>query len=470
MMSGSVERRRRRSVFESDMDADQTRWSSAPSPPTSDGAKRLRLRGGEGSSSDEDEEEQDATFYSANDYDHGRDEREPNTRDADGPAVNRMAATDYKPGAIVRVLVSNFVTYEHAEFFPGPNLNMVIGPNGTGKSSLVCAICLGLGYHSNVLGRATSFGDFVKHGKDHAIVEVELQKRPKDSQNFTVKLRINREDNSRKFWLNGKDITKNKLQVLITKFRIQIDNLCQFLPQDKVAEFAGLSPVDLLGKTLQAAAEPQMIKWQDQMKEIYARQKEIQASMGSEAEQLRSMENRQQGLQADVERFRERAQIKKLVEDLRACRLLAQYRELREQFTSIKARRQQATEKLKNLEREMGPSLQAVTEKQKYQHRIKKALEDRTDALKRAEQAADAVMEDIFKCEREVQDIQNKRDAQTRLLEKQRKQIGDRRRQITALEASMKDDRSKNFDAQEFNTRIVRLRSDTFLTPILMCI
>lgn len=64
-----------------------------------------------------------------------------------GPAQNR---TGHQPGAIVRVKLTNFVTYTSAEFFPGPNLNMVIGPNGTGKSTLVCAICLGLGWPPKV--------------------------------------------------------------------------------------------------------------------------------------------------------------------------------------------------------------------------------------------------------------------------------------------------------------------------------
>lgn len=52
----------------------------------------------------------------------------------------------HAPGAIVRVKMLNFVTYTNVEFRPGPSLNMVIGPNGTGKSTLVCAICLGLGW------------------------------------------------------------------------------------------------------------------------------------------------------------------------------------------------------------------------------------------------------------------------------------------------------------------------------------
>jgi len=41
----------------------------------------------------------------------------------------------YQPGAIIRVSLTNFVTYERADFYPGPSLNMVIGPNGTGKVS-----------------------------------------------------------------------------------------------------------------------------------------------------------------------------------------------------------------------------------------------------------------------------------------------------------------------------------------------
>ena len=54
----------------------------------------------------------------------------------------------HQPGSIVRVKLENFVTYDSGEFRPGPSLNMVIGPNGTGKSTLVCAICLGLGWGS----------------------------------------------------------------------------------------------------------------------------------------------------------------------------------------------------------------------------------------------------------------------------------------------------------------------------------
>lgn len=44
-------------------------------------------------------------------------------------------------------------TYDYSVVYPGPNLNMIVGANGTGKSSIVCAICLGLAGKTAILGR-----------------------------------------------------------------------------------------------------------------------------------------------------------------------------------------------------------------------------------------------------------------------------------------------------------------------------
>ncbi len=63
-----------------------------------------------------------------------------------GSVGDDTTISKHQPGSIVRVKLKNFVTYTAAEFHLGPSLNMVIGPNGTGKSTLVCAICLGLGW------------------------------------------------------------------------------------------------------------------------------------------------------------------------------------------------------------------------------------------------------------------------------------------------------------------------------------
>lgn len=64
--------------------------------------------------------------------------------------LSRPSPKKHQPGSILKVKLTDFVTYTAVEFSPGPSLNMVIGPNGTGKSTLVCAICLGLGWGAQV--------------------------------------------------------------------------------------------------------------------------------------------------------------------------------------------------------------------------------------------------------------------------------------------------------------------------------
>jgi chromosome segregation ATPase len=46
------------------------------------------------------------------------------------------------------------MTYDDCEFHPGPRLNVILGPNGTGKSSIVCGIALGLGGSTKILGKS----------------------------------------------------------------------------------------------------------------------------------------------------------------------------------------------------------------------------------------------------------------------------------------------------------------------------
>ena len=65
------------------------------------------------------------------------------------------------PGSIVRVKLHQFLTYDDVEFRPGPHLNMVLGPNGTGKSSIACALCLGLNFPPNVCLRLNLLLDAV---------------------------------------------------------------------------------------------------------------------------------------------------------------------------------------------------------------------------------------------------------------------------------------------------------------------
>ncbi|KAK3298273.1 P-loop containing nucleoside triphosphate hydrolase protein [Chaetomium fimeti] len=405
----------------------------------------LRLRGGD-SSLGYDQDEDEAS--SAEDDVAPPPRRTAVSRPRNGPAIS-----GFQPGAIVRVKVENFVTYEEAEFFLGPNLNMVIGPNGTGKSSLVCAICLGLGYSSSVLGRASAFGEFVKHGKDEAGIEVELQKLPEHSENPIVGLSIRREDNSRKFTINGQRASHKEIQKLMRSLKIQIDNLCQFLPQDKVAEFAALTPIELLEKTLHAAAPEEMLSWRAQLKDHFKLQKDTEHNGEKIREELRKMEARQQVLQADVEKLRERKAIQEAIEDYNKLRVVVKYYDARNRFKEAKVRKVDAERSLKRLYDSVAPALEAVNSKQEYQAKVKLVVADRQRRLQTADAAANTAIGQVEAVQARCQELAGRKEAEHSNFVAKKQELGRLRKKITDLEASHRQ-APPEFDAADWNRKI----------------
>ena len=63
-----------------------------------------------------------------------------------------------------------------------------------------------------------------------------------------------------------------EVERLVAKFRIQVDNLCQFLPQHNVHDFSRLNSKGLVGSTVDAVGEVEM-------KEKYKELKDLQKNM-----------------------------------------------------------------------------------------------------------------------------------------------------------------------------------------------
>ncbi|KAM0439669.1 hypothetical protein ACHAPT_000761 [Fusarium lateritium] len=427
-------RRRRRSDTDDGDDDDEDRHLNRSQATAVDSPKRQRL-------------DPDAADGAIDDEPHARRVNNTSSR-ADANANN-----GFQPGAIVRVSVENFVTYEKAEFLPGPHLNMVVGPNGTGKSSLVCAICLGLGYSPRHLGRAGSVKEFVKHGKDTATIEIELQKRPKDRTNFVVKVQIRREQNTQKWWLNGKETNHKTVQLLMRKLKIQVDNLCQFLPQDRVVEFAACTPVDLLHETLRAAAPEEMLDWQKQLQALHKDKKELTEAVHTDTETLKNLETRQQGLQADVDRIREREEIQEQIKNLQSALVLSKYNEAREKHRAAKDRRKKAENSLRRLERESGPSLEAVNEKQVYAQQIDAGIAGRKTALKNAEDAARKRARDVGAASENLKLFESRLESEHKAFDDKRKELAQSKSKITSLQADLRN-RPEEFNPAEFNQKI----------------
>jgi chromosome segregation ATPase len=77
-------------------------------------------------------------------------------------------------GHIALVHLKDFMVHEDFEWRPGHNVNIITGKNGSGKSSVLQGIVLGLMYGSRQVGRYARIGDFVRRGAMQAVIEVTL--------------------------------------------------------------------------------------------------------------------------------------------------------------------------------------------------------------------------------------------------------------------------------------------------------
>ena len=442
--------RRRRSEIEDDEDSDAARSLPASTPSTTDSAKRSRTNGYRDETHPGSSEANDFRMRPTNerrDFLNGASYSHSTGEDNGGEG-------EFQPGAIVRVKLTDFVTYESAEFLPGPNLNMVIGPNGTGKSSLVCAICLGLGWGPQHLGRATQIGEFIKHGLDEAYIEIELQRRNNESHNHVVRVRIIREGNNREWWLNGKRTSLKAVQALTRSLSIQIDNLCQFLPQDKVSEFAALSPVELLQQTQRAAAPEQMLEWHEELKKLRKEQKLLEEQSARDKEHLETQETRQDNLRAEVQRLEERNQIQDKVAMLKKTVPFVEYRAARLEYMENKKKKAEAQARLAELKAQIDPTLQSVNHKRKYRDRVSAVVSERKKDARAVERAAESLLMDIEKLDESIRDIEQKADAERHSEESRRKDVLKIQRKIKDIQNRMQEEPIE-FNSIEWNEKIV---------------
>ena len=331
---------------------------------------------------------------------------------------------------------------------------MVIGPNGTGKSTLVCAICLGLGWGPQHLGRAKELSEFVKHGAREAEIEIELRAGEKErGRNPVIKRHIRREGNKTAWFINGISATHKQVQQLARSFSIQVDNLCQFLPQDRVVEFAALSPVQLLDQTQRAAAPEYMVERHEQLKRLRAEQKKSLSEQNNVQDSLTNLENRQRAQQMDYERMQEREVVKKRVAALEKIRPMAQYRTLRVRSQALKEEKKAAEEDLKQLEREVEPSMQAAKAKRDYKAQVDSVVGRRKKLVERHEKRVDGLKTELEKLQTAIQDCGKQKKAEKDGDHDRKIRVERIKRDIISIKARM-EETPPEFDAPMYNEKI----------------
>ncbi|KAF5736462.1 structural maintenance of chromosomes protein 5 [Tripterygium wilfordii] len=251
---------------------------------------------------------------------------------------------DYLPGNITEMELHNFMTFSHLTCKPGSRLNLVIGPNGSGKSSLVCAIALALGGEPQLLGRATNVGAYVKRGEESGYIKISLRGVSENEQ-IAIMRKIDTRNKSEWFF-NGKVVPKKDVIEVIQKFNIQVNNLTQFLPQDKVCEFAKLTPVQLLEETEKAVGDHQLAVQHRALVGKSHELKNLELAVQRVGETLNQLKGLNADLEKDVQRVRQREDLLAKVELMKKKLPWLKYDMKKAQYMQVKEKENDGKKKL----------------------------------------------------------------------------------------------------------------------------
>ncbi|KAM3930475.1 structural maintenance of chromosomes protein 6 [Leptodactylus fuscus] len=173
------------------------------------------------------------------------DERDTSLSSVNGTSQLKTAEV----GIIESISLKNFMCHENLGPFQfGPNVNFVIGNNGSGKSAVLTALIVGLGGKAAITNRGTSIKGFVKDGQTSADISIKLRNRGHDAfkpevygESIIVQQRLTT-DGGRSYKMKSSSgslvsTKKEELAAILDHFNIQVDNPVSVLTQEMSKHF-----------------------------------------------------------------------------------------------------------------------------------------------------------------------------------------------------------------------------------------
>ncbi|XBW36933.1 hypothetical protein QEN19_002512 [Hanseniaspora menglaensis] len=118
-----------------------------------------------------------------------------------------------KAGYIKSIKLINFMCHEHFFIELTPNLNFIIGNNGTGKSAILTAIAVGLGATASQAQRSGQLKGLIRHGSEKASVTIVIN----NSGDFSYHADI----------YGDEIVLERTISQTTSKFRVKVDNKFQ---------------------------------------------------------------------------------------------------------------------------------------------------------------------------------------------------------------------------------------------------
>ncbi|GBE84843.1 Structural maintenance of chromosomes protein [Sparassis crispa] len=222
----------------------------APYPNKGKGKSRQRTK----EDVDLEDEEEDAVEQTAPDEDEEKRFEEEHVEEIwqNLMSKRKTQGSIAEMGIIESIEMHQFMCHKYLTFPFKPQINFIIGHNGSGKSAVLSALTVALGGKAHTTGRGRGLKSFIREGQSVAEVTVCLKNqgeeayRPKDyGKTIVITRRFTRQGSSSyKIKSNeGKVIStkREELSAICDHMNTQVDNPMNILNQDAARQFLGAS-------------------------------------------------------------------------------------------------------------------------------------------------------------------------------------------------------------------------------------
>ncbi|KAK2077523.1 hypothetical protein QBZ16_004368 [Prototheca wickerhamii] len=226
-----------------------------------------------------------------------------------------------------------------------------------------------------LLGRAEDVSSFVRQGASSGWVAVTLHGR--NGRDVTIKRVMRATANSSDWFINGRDARQREVLEAVEGLNIRLDNLCQFLPQDKVVEFARLDPPALLRATQASIGSGELARDHGLLIDGRKDRERLEKSMSALQERMETLRQQNARIEPAVRVMRRRQVVQ---EEVRLAGSKAAWLERR----AAESRRRAAESRHAELERAVAELRQKALQHDSAAKRLKTARQNAEAARGRA--------------------------------------------------------------------------------------
>jgi len=251
----------------------------------------------------------------------------------------------------------------------------------------------------------------------------------------------------------------------MNNLNVQVDNLCHFLPQDKVCDFAALSHPERLKQTEKAVGSPEMLEQHMRLCDLSKELESLISGSNGVQARLQDLEEQNKAIEREVQRYRERDQILLEISQLEKKRPWLLWDQERQKAIALREER----DKIRT----------EVEKEKKAQEPIALQMKSLEDKLNQIDSEKRKVVEELKQLDKERRNKGNLLQRQTDAYEQKESELATLRnsakerqqhrdkiiREIASLKSQLHD---SSIDVSELNQTIVTLH--TITTPYLPAI